>query len=173
MTLDPEDLRPLRAFAHPLRLQLLSVLTAQAMSAAEVARVVGCSQANASYHLRVLLAADLVCIVECESVRGGQAVRYRHDPRSGNRVHGGGREGYALLAEVFSAELERRTEWRVPTVPGVMTDAELWVSPQDEAAFLAALPAASLRLHAAARPARTPGTVRTSVTIAAFRMRTR
>lgn len=59
MTADPrvvtdDPTAELRALAHPLRLRILSLLTGQAMSAAEVARALGCTQANASYHLRLL-----------------------------------------------------------------------------------------------------------------------
>jgi len=170
---DVEVTRQLRVFAHPLRLQLMSLLTGQALSAAEAARALRCSQANASYHLRVLHAAGLLDIVERTSVRGGRAVRYRHDPRSGDRVNPGGPEGYAVLVEVLGEELRRRSRDRDPTARGVTTDAELWVPAQEWEGFLAVLGALSLRLHAAARPARTPGAVRTSTTIAAFRMRNR
>ena len=45
----------LRAMAHPVRLRILSLLTAEAMSAADVARALDLTHANASYHLRVLL----------------------------------------------------------------------------------------------------------------------
>ena len=55
---------PLRAFSHPLRLRLLSLLTGTAMSAAEVSRELGTTQANASYHLRRLEAAGLLRVVE-------------------------------------------------------------------------------------------------------------
>ena len=50
------------------------------MSAAEVAREIGGTQANASYHLRQLYDAGLLDVAEEVSVRGGQAKRYRHDP---------------------------------------------------------------------------------------------
>jgi DNA-binding transcriptional ArsR family regulator len=170
MSLDARTGR-LRAFAHPLRLRIMSVLTAEAGSAAEVARRIGCTQANASYHIRVLHAAGLLQVVERTSVRGGQAVRYQHHPLSGEQVKAGGQEGYQLLAEAMAEELRRRSNLRERNVPGVVTDAELHVLPSDWAAFLATVRAASRRLHSAARPAGSPGTVRTSTTIAAFRMR--
>ena len=50
----------LRARAHPLRLQILSLLTGAELSAAEVGRELGTTQANASYHLRVLAKVGLV-----------------------------------------------------------------------------------------------------------------
>jgi DNA-binding transcriptional ArsR family regulator len=154
-----------------LRLRLLSLLTGQAMSAAEAARRIGGTQANASYHLRVLHAAGLLDIVERQSVRGGQSVRYRHDPRSGDQRHDDGPEAYTLLAESVAGELRRRSAQRERGAPGVITDAELWVPLPEWEAFVAVVKAASLRLHSAARPVREPGTVRVSATMAVFRMR--
>jgi len=68
----------LRAMAHPVRLQMLSLLTGTAMSAAEVARELGTTSANASYHLRLLHAAGLLAVAGEEKVNGGVAKRYRH-----------------------------------------------------------------------------------------------
>src|SRR5918993_1279103 len=73
-----ERISSLRATAHPLRLRMLSLLTSSAMSAAEVARELGITHANASYHLRQLHDADLVVVEGEERIRGGMAKRYRH-----------------------------------------------------------------------------------------------
>src|SRR6187549_612915 len=62
--------RRLRATAHPLRLEMLSLLTGAALSAAEVARELGVTQANASYHLRLLHRAGLVEEAGQEKVNG-------------------------------------------------------------------------------------------------------
>ena len=48
------EISSLRAIAHPVRLRMLSVLTGTAMSAADLARTLDLSHANASYHLRRL-----------------------------------------------------------------------------------------------------------------------
>lgn len=56
------------AVAHPVRLRILSMLTAQPMSAAEVARELDLTHANASYRLRVLHAAGEL-VVESEQKR--------------------------------------------------------------------------------------------------------
>jgi DNA-binding transcriptional ArsR family regulator len=70
----PDDAtQSLRAIAHPLRLQILSLLTGTELSAAEVARELDVTHANASYHLRVLLDADLV-----RRVRHAVPNRYGH-----------------------------------------------------------------------------------------------
>ncbi len=73
-----EQISSLRATAHPLRLRMLSLLTSSAMSAAEVARELDITHANASYHLRLLHDADLVVVESEERIRGGVAKRYRY-----------------------------------------------------------------------------------------------
>ena len=65
--------------AHPVRLRMLSLLTGAPMSAAEVARELGLTHANASYHLRQLLAAGQLVEAGEETIRGGRAKRYRYD----------------------------------------------------------------------------------------------
>ena len=51
---DPRAVSALRSVAHPVRLRILSLVTAEAMSAADVARALDLTHANALYHLRVL-----------------------------------------------------------------------------------------------------------------------
>ncbi|OZM74291.1 transcriptional regulator [Amycolatopsis antarctica] len=160
----------LRALAHPLRLRILSLLTGAAMSAAEAARELGDSQANISYHLRRLHDAGLLDIVEEVSVRGGQAKRYRHDPDSGGRTCARGPDEQALLATILAAELRRRTDYRLSGAPAAMTDAELWVDERTWQQVLAHARALSLLLHNAAKPPRTRGTRRVSVTVSMFTM---
>ena len=63
----------LRAMAHPLRLRMMSLLTGAELSAAEVARELGITHANASYHLRVLLDAGELEVAGEEKIRGGIA----------------------------------------------------------------------------------------------------
>ncbi|WP_035842110.1 winged helix-turn-helix domain-containing protein [Kitasatospora azatica] len=160
----------LRALAHPLRLRLLSLLTNQAMSAAEAARELGETQANVSYHLRRLHAVGLLDLVEEVEVRGGKAKRYRHDPESGNRVSARTTEEHQLLAAALAEELRRRTAQRLVGARGAMSDAELWVDPQvwnqaiDKAGELGML------LHDAAQRPHTPGTVRVAATVVLFEM---
>ena len=163
--------RALRAVAHPLRLQILSLLTGAELSAAEVARELDVTHANASYHLRVLLEAGQLEIASEERIRGGDAKRYRH-PWQQHAAHKGeisskDREGYTrALAE----ELVRRVRQAVPNRYGHYTDAELWVTPEDFEAVRASVTAASTRLHESARPPRSEGTRRVALTIAMFEM---
>ena len=158
----------LRATAHPVRLQILSLLTGAEMSAAEVARELDLTHANASYHLRLLLDAGQLEIASEERIRGGVAKRYRHPWRDHTR---GAYTPESRLAwtRAMAAELVRRVEhW--DGRPGSFSDAELWVSEEDFLAVRASLREASHRLHAAARPPRTEGTVKVAMTAALFEM---
>ena len=166
-----DETEGLRALAHPLRLRMLSLLTGAALSAAEVARELGGTQANASYHLRQLQAASLVEVVEEVSVRGGRARRYRH-VATADRPLAGAREGdHVVLAAALATELQRRTALRRPGSPSPMADAELWVAPDVWQDVCDRVTAAMTDLHAAARPPRAVGTVRTSSTVSMFVMK--
>ncbi|WP_440708508.1 helix-turn-helix domain-containing protein [Herbiconiux sp. YIM B11900] len=169
----------LRATAHPIRLQLLSLLTGAALSAAEAGRELRLSQATASYHLRVLERAGLVRVVEVVRVRGGEAKRYRHessarpfalgDPATATPAARAAEE-VAQYVEALAGELRRRSAARADG-PQVTTDAELWVDPRVWNRVVALVGGASALLHAEARPPRTPGTVPVSMTAALFPLR--
>ena len=75
MSDDHDAVSSLRAVAHPLRLRILSLLTGAELSAAEVARELDVTHANASYHLRVLADAGEVVVAGEEKIRGGVAKR--------------------------------------------------------------------------------------------------
>jgi DNA-binding transcriptional ArsR family regulator len=174
-----DDLEQLRATAHPIRLRVLSLLTGTAMSAAEVGRELGISQASASYHLRLLERSGLIRVTEQVKLRGGLAKRYRHESSSepfdlGGQTDAGRGDSaggpahddyYAALA----VELRRRATMRADG-PRVSTDAELWLDPDEWAAIVTAIGDASARLHAAALPPRAPGSVRVSMSAALFTM---
>jgi hypothetical protein len=70
----------------------------------------------------------------------------------------------------MAEEMVRRAHLSQTGTRSHFTDAELWVSPEDYAQVEAAITQASVALHAAARPPRTDGTVRVSLTAAMFRM---
>jgi DNA-binding transcriptional ArsR family regulator len=164
------DTAGLRAFAHPFRLRILSLLTAAPMSAAEVARELGSTQANASYHLRRLHAVGLLEVAEEVSIRGGKARRYRHDPTTGSSLRTRGVEDHQAVVEALGVELRRRTAERDLGKPGHITDAELWVEPDVWDQVRAEVTTASQRLHREAKPPRTAGTVRVNATLVMFRM---
>ncbi len=165
----------LRAVAHPLRLQILSLLTGTQLSAAEVARELDTSQANASYHLRVLASAGLLVPAGEERIRGGTAKRYRHP--------WGGADGpewpaaslpsdqvdHQLLIQAIAQEMARRSALRSPG-KFQFTDAELWVAPDRWEQCTDLVEQASTLLHSAANPPRTPGTIRVNMSAALFPM---
>ncbi|WP_228771282.1 ArsR/SmtB family transcription factor [Actinokineospora iranica] len=147
----------MRALAHPLRMRILGLVGDRAMSAAEVARELKDSQPNISYHLRKLADAGLVEIVEEVPIRGGLAKRYRHYPPAVAAPRGPGDDSVP----------GRRA---APGAEAALTDAELWVDPQVWQDLVARGRDLSHQLRDAARPPRTPGTVRVSTTISMVQM---
>lgn len=106
----------LRALAHPIRLRILSLLTGTAMSAAELSRELGISQANASYHLRVLASAGEVVQAGEQKIRGGVAKKYRHpwrDRPEDARAPGRAADEQRLFTEAVAQKLVRRSAQRV------------------------------------------------------------
>lgn len=172
MSLEEERISELRATAHPLRLQMLSLLTGAQLSAAEVARELDITQANASYHLRLLQTAGLLEVAGEETVRGGRAKKYRHPwdapvPRpQANRE-----EDRLAYVRVLADMIPRRFLEREPGLPGRFTDADLWVEPEVWDRVVALVEEASSLMHASAHPPRTEGTVRAALSVAAFRLR--
>ena len=160
----------LRATAHPLRLQMLSLLTGAELSAAEVARELDITQANASYHLRFLLSAGLLVIAGEESVRGGRAKKYRHpwdaDPADAAVTDSDMQAYVGVMADA----LLRRLRDRRTGATSHLTDAELWLEPDDWQRALDLVMEASVLVHGRAKPPRTEGTVRANLTVAAFQM---
>jgi len=168
-----ETTNALRAVAHPVRLRMLSLLTGTELSAAEVARELGITHANASYHLRTLLDAGELVIASEEKIRGGVAKRYRH-PWQDDAVRKPQQvvtlEDRTLYVRAMAEELVRRSRQSRPGTRSHYSDAELWVSPEDYAAVMDQVHAASMALHGAAKPPRTEGTVRVNLTAALFQM---
>ncbi len=162
-----EQISSLRATAHPLRLRMLSLLTSSAMSAAEVARELDITHANASYHLRQLHDAELVVVESEERIRGGVAKRYRYQldgPQPEGRDADLGAEVRAMCSELL-----RRFEHR-QSGKGSFTDAELWVTEDTWQQALDLVVRGSMLIHEQAQRPRTKGTVPVNLTVAAFRM---
>jgi DNA-binding transcriptional ArsR family regulator len=167
----------LRALAHPMRLRILSLLTGAELTAAEIARELAMTHANASYHLRQLYSADIIEVAGEERIHGGIAKRYRYDlerdlarpdvpPPPGAKPTRDHRRVYAALA----SELQRRSLLMRRRVTNHLTDAELWVDPAAWAQVRNRISDASDALHRAAKPPRSPGTIRVNATIALFEM---
>lgn len=166
---DGEAVARLRATAHPVRLRILSLLTAEAMSAAEVARALDLTHANASYHLRVLLDAGELVVESEEKIRGGVAKRYRYDATRELADRTSGVDDRIAYARANALEVERRLR-EIAFGAAHGSDLEAWVPVETWRRALDLLHEASLLLHAAARPAGTPDTVHISATSSAFTM---
>ena len=173
---EPErsSISTLRAVAHPLRLRIMSLLTGAELSAAEVARELGLTHANASYHLRRLADAGQIVVTSTETIRGGAAKRYRyvvteetprwHDPELSAT------ERQIAYLRATAAEVERRAHLVDPAHPKPSSDLETWVDPAVWEQASALLNQASELLHSQARPPRSDGTIHVSFTAFAFRM---
>lgn len=166
----------LRAMAHPIRLRILSLLTGAAMTAAEVARELNLTHANASYHLRQLAeVGQIQPVAGQERIRGGIAKRYRYviedKPAGGGAGDPTQRPYRRALYDAVASELRRRAAHLAATPNrSHMTDADLWVDPADWATVREQIQAASDLLHKAAKPSRTPGTIRINASIVLFEM---
>ena len=164
----PYDLAGLRVVAHPLRLRLLSLLTAEAFSAAEAARVLGESQANVSYHLRRLAQVGLVQLVEETIIRGGTAKRYRHDAASGEVLGSGHADEHQALMGSLAAELIARSARYVSESEFVFTEAEVTVSSEAWKRIREMSREVGRLIHDEAMPSATPDGIRISATLALF-----
>jgi len=116
----------------------------------------------------------MIVVAGEEKIRGGLAKRYRYDAGQDDRsrkaaapwTDGQNRAYYVAMAH----ELIRRTAEAQWTGPKSLADAELWVDPEVWRDIAKRIGQAAIELHHAARPPRTPGTVRTSTTVAMFTM---
>jgi DNA-binding transcriptional ArsR family regulator len=147
------------------------------MTAAEAARELDLTHANASYHLRQLLAAGIIEIAGEERIHGGVAKRYRYDverdlarPDAPVPPEAKPTRDHRLLYAAMATELQRRAARLRRSRRNYLADAELWVEPAAWMDIRARIAAAADDLHRAARPPRTAGTTRVSATIALFEM---
>ena len=172
---DARQVSRLRAVAHPVRLEMLSLLTGASLSAAEVAREIDISQANASYHLRVLLAAGLLIVAGEEQVNGGVAKKYRHpcdQPQPKAQSESAPATEADRVAEIrtMAEAIPRRFARRQRGATSIFTDADLWVEPNVWEQVLGLVEQAANLMHANAKPPRTEGTVRANLSASAFRI---
>lgn len=167
--MEDETVSSLRAVAHPLRLQILSLLTGTELSAAEVARELDINHANASYHLRVLEAAGELEVAAEEKIRGGVAKRYRHPWEGAARTPVKIDDGTPYIRAV-GQELERRFRARKKETTSHINDAEMWVTPEVWEQVCLHVREAGRLIHAEAQPPRSPGTLHVNLTSFTFVM---
>jgi predicted ArsR family transcriptional regulator len=159
----------LRVLSDPSRLRLLNLLGAQEMSAAEAAREIGITQALASYHLRRLLAAELVQVSQTRSNRGATEKVYGLT-LSGREPVSVGEGSLVLLVEAVAAELRRRAGASRRSAPSLVSDAEVWAPPEVVEQVRTDLGRAVAELTRAACPPHSPDAVPVSVTAVLFQM---
>jgi DNA-binding transcriptional ArsR family regulator len=99
--LSVEDPKQIKAFSDPLRVRLLVVLAERRATNQQLADQLGEPQAKVLYHLRFLLDAGLIVLVDTR-VKGGNVEKYyRAVARTFDL-----RPSPELRAEIFSAELD-------------------------------------------------------------------
>jgi predicted ArsR family transcriptional regulator len=156
--------------AHPVRLQMLSLTTGAALSAAELAEEIGIAHAAASYHARQLADAGLLKVVDDTSARaraGRPPVRYRYvsDDIGGRLDRADDAEAlWAATAQDMQRRLRERTRHRVGA------DAEVWMAPEDFEEVCALAERISDLIHERARSPRADGTVHGSVSVYTFEL---
>lgn len=147
---------------------MLSLLRGGAMSAAELARELGISQAAASYHLRRLAGAGMVELAEERINRGGRERRYRRrelslpPPTSSERL---------AFMRVVLGEAERKLELADLSSPATTGDEDVWVDRHAWETIIARTRTVLRDLEAGAVPAGTPGAVRVSASVLLFALR--
>lgn len=155
----------LRALSHPTRLRILSLLTGAPMSSAELARELGMSQAAVSFHVRQLAGVGYLELVEERSKRGGKERVYRHLPVNQEQLES---DDPQMTVRAVATELGRRLAIDPSQAWRLFSDVEAWVPVEVWTSVSATITEAMMRLHAAAQPPRSTGTVHVSATSLLF-----
>lgn len=95
VSLDITDPKLVKAYAHPLRIRILSVLDNRVASPSEIAIELGTPLSNTSYHVRQLAALGLVDLVDRVPRRG--AIEHYYTARVRPTITD---EGWARLPEI-------------------------------------------------------------------------
>ena len=74
---DITDPRLVKALAHPLRIQILSILEERVASPSQIAEEIDAPLGNVSYHVRQLADLKLISLVKTTPVRGTLEHYYR------------------------------------------------------------------------------------------------
>jgi DNA-binding transcriptional ArsR family regulator len=177
---DDETTVELRALAHPVRLRILSLLTGADLTAAEIARELGLTHANASYHLRHLQAGGIIAAAGEERIRGGVAKRYRYDveadlARPDQPIPEGAPPlpEHRLIYAALAAELKRRAAVMRRSRLNYLAEGEFWVDPDEWREIRERVADAGDDLHRIARAPRSPGAIKVNATLVLFEMEDR
>jgi DNA-binding transcriptional ArsR family regulator len=156
----------LRAFAHPVRLRMLSLLRGRELSATQLAGELGIAHGSASYHLRQLASAGLVELAEQRVRRGGKERTFRlaHPPG----LRGFDQQDRREFAESALVEARRRLAFADLAQPSTVGDAEVWLDLAVWAELVERARQLMSEMSSRAQPARTPGTRPVSMTVLWF-----
>ena len=167
----------LRAAAHPARLEMMSLLSSEQLSAGDLGRRLGISQAAASYHVRKLAQAGLIEPAEQVRVRGGTSTLYRYcvdqpalppedlDPEALAVV----RELQMRELQTVLAAVERRAGSR-DSGTTLVGDLDAWVTPEAWDRVVHGVNALLQDLHAQSSKPGTDGTVHIGAAVQMFPM---
>ncbi len=154
----------LRALSNPLRLRILGMVTARAVSATEVAQATDVAHAAASYHLRQLATAGLIRPVDEPGRDRGQGSgrpqqRYTMRPDAFRQL---GPKSVRLLDRQLLSELDRRLG--LAGTKRTTTDAEVWLTARDWRRLRTLTAEASNIVHSSALQPGTPRSKHVSLT---------
>src|SRR2546423_10057395 len=93
--IDITDLKLAKAYAHPLRIQILGLLDNRIASPSEIAAELGTPLSNTSYHVRQLVSLGLVELVGRRASRG--AIEHHYTAKVRPTITD---EGWAKLPEI-------------------------------------------------------------------------
>ena len=153
----------LRAFAHPVRLRMLSLLRARDLSATQLAGELGIATASASYHLRRLAAARLVEMADERVRRGGKERFYRLSRPIAELPFG--TQDRRDFAQSALTEARRKLAHADLSVASTVGAAELWLDPQDWAELVERQRQLMSELVRRAKPRGSAGTAPVSFTV--------
>ncbi|MGC4112236.1 MAG: metalloregulator ArsR/SmtB family transcription factor [Nocardioides sp.] len=156
----------LRAFAHPVRLRMLSLLRGREASATQLAGELEIATGSASYHLRTLAKSGLIEVAAERMRRGGIERFYRlAHPVSQLRF---GEQDRREFAESALSEARRKLGQADLADLSTVGDAELWLDPRDWSELVEREKQLMADLVRRGRPRGTAGTVAVSMTVLWF-----
>ena len=162
------DFEQLRVTAHPIRLQILSLLTGNSMSQGEVAKSLGFSNAAISYHFNTLKSAGWLKETGTKSVRGGTAHLFTYNSASisSKKQRNLGPSSW----QAVGSELIRRAKHFRKGVQ-LLADADIHIDPQTWHELATEMQSIVIRIHEAAVPPKSKNAVRVNLTVAMFEMK--
>lgn len=112
------DQRLIRALAHPLRVEILRILSERTASPVALSKIMGERLGNVSYHVDVLAKNGCVELIETRPARGAVEHVYRANPNSSLGARGWQDVPPALRDDVAGAALHAFTSRAIASLEG-------------------------------------------------------